>query len=106
MVQRPLVGAADIHARAPPDRLQPPQHLDRGGVIIVAGGGGGREQIGHVTAIRRRASPCQARHRTRARCAKRTKFWHSSSEEPRVGKEWDSTYRIRGSPYNKQKKKH
>ena len=28
VVQRPLVGAADVHARAPPDRLQPLQHLD------------------------------------------------------------------------------
>jgi hypothetical protein len=39
MVQRPLVGAADIHARAPAHRLQPLQDLDVGGgvVSVVAG---------------------------------------------------------------------
>ena len=36
MVQRPLVGAADIHAGPPPDRLQPLEHLDRMGVVIGA----------------------------------------------------------------------
>ena len=30
MMQRLLVGAADIHARAPADRLQPLEHLDVG----------------------------------------------------------------------------
>ena len=35
MVQRPLVDAADIHARPPADRLQPFEHLDRAGVIVV-----------------------------------------------------------------------
>ena len=34
VVQRALVGAADIHARAAPDGLEPLQHLDRGGVVI------------------------------------------------------------------------
>ena len=33
MMERGLAGAADIHARPPPDRLQPLQHLDRGGGI-------------------------------------------------------------------------
>ena len=32
MVQGGLVGAADIHAGAPPHRLETLQHLDRGGV--------------------------------------------------------------------------
>jgi hypothetical protein len=38
MVQRPLVGAADIHAGPPPHRLQPLQHLDvvRGIVPLAA----------------------------------------------------------------------
>ena len=45
MVQRPLVDAADIHAGAPADRLQPLQHLDRMGVIIAAGLRAGRKQI-------------------------------------------------------------
>ncbi len=39
VVQRALVGAADIHAGAPADRLEPFEHLDRGGVVIAAGGG-------------------------------------------------------------------
>jgi hypothetical protein len=33
MMDRGLAGAADIHARPPPDRLQPLQLLDRGGGI-------------------------------------------------------------------------
>ncbi|GJE71691.1 hypothetical protein CHKEEEPN_3238 [Methylorubrum podarium] len=33
VVQRPLVGAADIHAGPAPHRLQPLQHLDRRGVV-------------------------------------------------------------------------
>jgi hypothetical protein len=46
MVQRALVGPADIHAGAAAHRLQPLQHLDRGGVIIAGGcGGSGREKI-------------------------------------------------------------
>ena len=34
MMQRALVGAADIHARPAADGLEPLQHLDRGGVVI------------------------------------------------------------------------
>ena len=45
VVERPLVGAADIHSRPPPDRLQPLQHLDRMGVIFMAGTGRGSEQV-------------------------------------------------------------
>ena len=46
VVHGPLVGAADIHAGAAAHRLQPLQHLDRGGVIIAGGcGGSGREKI-------------------------------------------------------------
>ena len=37
MVQRLLVGAADVHAGAPPDGLQPFQHLDVGRRIAVGG---------------------------------------------------------------------
>ena len=48
MVQRALVGAADIHARPASDGLQPFQNFDRRGVIIGGGGGGGGKQvIGH-----------------------------------------------------------
>ena len=36
MMQCPLIGAADIHAGAAPDRLKPFQHLDRGTVIGIA----------------------------------------------------------------------
>ena len=39
VVQRALVGAADIHARPAADGLEPLQHLDRGGVVIGIGGG-------------------------------------------------------------------
>jgi hypothetical protein len=38
MVQRFFVGAADIHARPPPYRLQPLQHLDVGGRIAFLAG--------------------------------------------------------------------
>ena len=48
MVKRPLVGPADIHARAAADGLQAFEHLDRVGVVIGAGAGGGSEQVvGH-----------------------------------------------------------
>ena len=36
VVQRLLVGAADIHARTPAHRLQPFQHLDVGGAVAFA----------------------------------------------------------------------
>jgi hypothetical protein len=38
MMERGLAGAADIHARPPSDRLQPLQHLDRGGGIAQFAG--------------------------------------------------------------------
>lgn len=47
VVQRPLVGAADVHARPAPDRLQALQDLNRMGIVIGGSGGGGRKQIGH-----------------------------------------------------------
>ena len=36
VVQRLLVGAADIHARPPAHRLQPFEHLDVAGVVALA----------------------------------------------------------------------
>ena len=49
VVERARVGAADVHARPAADRLEPLQHLDRGGVVAVGRGGGGRrEQVGHL----------------------------------------------------------
>ncbi len=41
VMQRALVGAADIHARTPAHRLEPLQHLDRGGVIVGLAGRAG-----------------------------------------------------------------
>ena len=41
MVERPLVGAADIHARAAADGLQPLEHLDRGRIVTFGRGRGG-----------------------------------------------------------------
>ena len=62
MVQRALVGAADIHAGAVPDRLQPFENLDIGGIISV-GGGRGTKQIGHISRVFRKESYgcCRAR---------------------------------------------
>ena len=40
VVQPLLVGAADVHARPPADRLQPLQHLDVGGRIGLLGADG------------------------------------------------------------------
>ena len=55
MMKRALVGAADIHARAAADRLQPFEHLDRMGVIIGGRRGGGSEQVfGHGEGYRGR----------------------------------------------------
>ena len=48
VVQRVLVGAADIHARAAAHRLQPLQHLDVRGAIgfaAIADGGGAGARI-------------------------------------------------------------
>jgi len=49
VVERAFVGAADIHAGALPDRLQPLQHLDGMGVVVV--GAGGEEIVGHDAAL-------------------------------------------------------
>ena len=60
MVQRPLVGAADIHAGPPPHRLQPLQHLDvvRGIVPFAAALPWQIErQLVHRYPCRRAASP-------------------------------------------------
>ena len=52
MVKGALVGAADIHAGAAADGLQPLQHLDRRGIVITGRFGRGREQVfGHGHAI-------------------------------------------------------
>jgi hypothetical protein len=45
VVERPLVGAADIHARPPADRLQPLEDLDRGGVIFGGRRGGDMGEV-------------------------------------------------------------
>ena len=48
VMERALVGSADIHARAAADRLEPLEHLDRRCVVAVGGGGGaGSEKVGH-----------------------------------------------------------
>src|SRR3546814_15561173 len=61
VVQRALVGAADIHAGAAADRLEPFQYLDRRGVVITGGRGRGSEQVvGHDDAIRAGESGAQA----------------------------------------------
>ena len=49
VVERAVVGPADVHAGAAADRLEPLEHLDRGCVVAVGRGGrGGGEQVGHV----------------------------------------------------------
>ncbi len=45
MVERALVGAADIHARAAADGLEPLEHFDRRGVIGAGHRIGGSEQV-------------------------------------------------------------
>ena len=52
MVKRAFVGAADIHAGAAADGLEPLQHLDMAG-IIIGGALRGSEQIGHGHCIGR-----------------------------------------------------
>ena len=48
MVDRPLVGAADIHAGAPPDRFEALQDLDvLGGIALGRLGCQTVEQVGH-----------------------------------------------------------
>ena len=48
VVQRAIVGPADIHPRAAAHGLEPLENLDRGGIVIAAGGGRVFEQIvGH-----------------------------------------------------------
>ena len=52
MMQRALVGAADIHAGAAADGFEPFQHLDRGGVVGFGRAGGRVEEIvGHRTTL-------------------------------------------------------
>jgi len=46
VVQRPFIGADDLHAGALADGLQPFEHLDRGG-IIVGRFVSGEEVFGH-----------------------------------------------------------
>ena len=55
MVQGTVVGAADIHAGAVPDGLQPFENLDIGGIISV-GRGRGNKQIGHISRVFRKGS--------------------------------------------------
>ena len=50
MMQRALVGAADVHARPAAHRLQPFEHLDMAGVIVGRAGGGG-EKVAHGAVI-------------------------------------------------------
>ena len=45
VMQGALIGAADIHARPPANRLQPFQDLDVLGSVTFGGGGSGVEQI-------------------------------------------------------------
>jgi len=61
VVQRALVGAADVHAGAAADRLEAFEHLDRGCVVIVGRGRScGGEEIGHSgEGIGRGFEPCQ-----------------------------------------------
>ena len=69
MVQPALVGAADVHAGAAANRLQPLQNLDVLGGIAVAGFRGRRvEEIGHganIWSAGVRASRMQYRMRAR-----------------------------------------
>ena len=57
VVQRPFVGAADIHARPTPDRLQPLEDLDRRSIITARFRTGGKvaaEQVfTHASRYRR-----------------------------------------------------
>jgi hypothetical protein len=49
VVERAVVGAADVHARAAADGLEAFEHLDCGCVVAFGRGGSGRrgEQVGH-----------------------------------------------------------
>ncbi len=67
MVQRLLVGAADIHAGPAADRLQPLQHLDVGGVVA---GLARRPEEGRTAAGRRASAPA-AEPRPCGRAARR-----------------------------------
>src|SRR5690606_36172630 len=61
MVQRALVGAADVHAGAAANGLEPFEHLDCRGVVIAAAGGELVEQVfGHRPAIMRGFAGVQA----------------------------------------------
>ena len=49
VVERAVVGAADVHAGAAADGLEAFEHLDRGGVVAVGrGSSGGGKQVGHL----------------------------------------------------------
>ena len=48
VVERARVGAADVHAGAAADRLQPFEHLDRGGVVAVGRRGCGERRTGRT----------------------------------------------------------
>ncbi len=62
MMQRTLVGAANVHAGTATDGFEPFQHLDLGGVVAFGSGGGAVEQIvTHGLAIGGREGRWQAR---------------------------------------------
>ena len=49
MMERAVVGAADVHAGAAADGLEALEHLDGASVVAVGGGSGvGRKQVGHL----------------------------------------------------------
>ena len=56
MVQRLLVGAADIHARPAPHRLEAFEHLDVGGGVAVLGAGAARRGLDRRPALRLRSA--------------------------------------------------
>ena len=55
MMQRLFVGAADIHARPAPHRLEAFQHLDVGGGVAGLGAGGARRNLDGGPALRLRS---------------------------------------------------
>ena len=56
VVERALVGAADVHAGAAADRLEPLEHLDRMRVILARAMGRGRRRGGRARRRRRGAA--------------------------------------------------
>ena len=73
VVQRTLVGPADIHPGPPPHRLQPLKHFDCGTVVSLGAGGGQfvEQVIGHGQAYRVRANPGASRSRRLSPVARR-----------------------------------